>query len=145
MTVPPPYTYRRRIYFSDTDAGGVVYHAAYLVMAEQARIEAMIEGGAPHAALIAEHGCLFMVRRVNLEYFRPARLDDVVTITTDFIAGRGATVTADQSFALADGSPCARLLVDLACVRVSSGRPARIPRRWQSATASRSGAPNETI
>ena len=64
-----------RVYFEDTDAGGIVYHATYLRYAERARTEAMRAAGVPHAALVAEHGLMFVVRRVEsgVSAPRPAR------------------------------------------------------------------------
>jgi len=125
------FKHQVRIYYADTDAGGVVYHANYLMFAERARLEAMREAGHPHADLIAEHDCLFMVRRVEVEYLRPARLDDMLTITTEFFGETAATVSARQTFVHADGTVCARLVVELVCVRASTGKPVKIPPRWR--------------
>jgi acyl-CoA thioester hydrolase len=133
MDTPTPHHFHRRIYYADTDAGGVVHHATYLVIAEQARTEALIDAGTPHADLTAQHDALFMVRRVNLEYLRPARLDDTLTISTTFTGQTGATVAARQSFARADGAVCARMTAELVCVRASTGKPTRIPPRWRLA------------
>lgn len=120
------------MYYADTDAGGVVYHAVYLAMAERARTEALRDAGLPHARMLAEHDCQFMVRRVNLEYFRPARLDDSLVIATRTLAVTAATITLEQAFSGADGSRLALLVVQLACVRASSGRAARIPAPWRA-------------
>jgi acyl-CoA thioester hydrolase len=131
MTTHTPHHYQRRIYYADTDAGGVVHHATYLTMAEQARTEALIDAGAPHADLVTQHDALFMVRRANLEYLRPARLDETLTITTTFIGRGGATVSAQQSFERADGAVCVKMTVDLVCVSAATGKPTRIPPRWR--------------
>lgn len=128
-----PHRFQTRVYFADTDAGGVVYHANYLVLAERARTEFLCDLGIPHSALMAEHDCLFMVRRANLEYLRPARLDDMLTITTSIVRQAAATHSLRQHFALADGCDCAVLEIELVCVRVSTGKPARIPPRWRLA------------
>jgi acyl-CoA thioester hydrolase len=132
------HTYRLRVYFEDTDAGGVVYHANYLRFAERARTEAMRAGGVPHAALVAQHGLMFMVRRVNLEYWRPARLDDEIEVTTESRAIGAATIDVRQEFrtlAQAGGHVLAGLDLGLVCVRWRDGRPARIPARWRAALA----------
>jgi len=125
-----------RVYFEDTDAGGVMYHAAYLGFAERARTEALRDAGLPHAQMVAEHGVMFMVRRVQIEYLRPARLDDMLTIRTNTEAATGATVTLTQAFFLGE-TPLARATVVLACVRQSTGTAARIPPRWRDALALR--------
>jgi acyl-CoA thioester hydrolase len=127
-----PHAYNARIYYADTDAGGVVYHANYLALAEQARTECLRDLGLPHALMTAEHDCVFMVRRVNLEYLRPARLDDMLTITTTFLAQTAATLSLRQVFALAgQTAEYARLLVELVCVSASTGKPVRTPPRWR--------------
>ncbi len=125
------HRYQVRAYYADTDAGGIVYHAAYLAMAERARTEALRDAGVPHGAMLAEHGRMFMVRRVNLEYLRPARLDDMLTITTETLAETGATLSLRQAFAHQDGSAAATLLVELVCVSSVTFKPARIPPRWR--------------
>ena len=126
------HLYQTRVHYADTDAGGVVHHANYLVMAERARTEALREANLPHDTMRRDHDCIFMVRSANLEYLRPALLDDMLTITTIRLAETGATVTLRQSFAREDGTLSATLEVVLACVRASTGRPARIPPRWRN-------------
>ena len=128
-----------RVYYADTDAGGVMYHAAYLGFAERARTEALRDAGLPHAAMLTEHGVMFMVRRVQIEYLRPARLDDMLTIRTQTEAATGATVTLTQDFYLGE-TPLARATVVLVCVRQAAGTAARIPPRWRAALALRRSA-----
>ena len=125
------HTYVTRVYYADTDAGGVVHHATYLAMAERARTEALRDAGLPHEAMRKDHDCIFMVRRADLEYLRPARLDDMLTITTHKTAESAATITLLQAFALADGACAVRAEIQLACVRASTGRAARIPAPWR--------------
>ncbi len=128
------HSYQIRVYYEDTDAGGVVYHANYLRFAERARTEALREAGLPHAAMLAEHGVIFMVRRADLEYLRPARLDDLVTIRTETLAVTGATVTLRQTFQNAEQNLAVARVV-LACVKANGGGAARIPLAWRSAMA----------
>jgi acyl-CoA thioester hydrolase len=127
-----------RVYFEDTDAGGVMYHAAYLGFAERARTEALRDAGLPHASMLAEHGVMFMVRRLQIEYFRPARLDDMLTIRTKTLAATGATTSLSQDFFRGEAN-LARANVLLVCVKQASGSAARIPPRWRTALAA-SGA-----
>jgi len=146
------HTHRLRVYYEDTDAGGVVYHARYLAFAERARTEALRDAGLPHAEMHREHGVIFMVRRLDLEYFRPARLDDVLSIRTEALAFTGATVTLRQSFFRAGDQPEASQIdgvvepgaepgaivvarVLLACVKAATGGATRIPPRWRAALA----------
>ncbi len=130
------HTHNVRVYFEDTDAGGVMYHAAYLGFAERARTEALRDAGLPHAAMLNEHGVMFMVRRVQIEYLRPARLDDMLTIRTNTLAATGATITLAQGFFLGE-TKLAHAQVLLACVRQPAGKPTRIPPRWRDALAVR--------
>jgi acyl-CoA thioester hydrolase len=127
-----------RVYYEDTDAGGIVYHARYLAFAERARTEAMREGGAAHDELATQHGLIFVVRRVEMDYWRPARLDDVVVVATDTVALGGASIVVRQAFSVGDDS-VGMLQVKLACIRRSDGRPARIPDRWRAAFERRAG------
>jgi len=138
------HEHRLRVYYADTDAGGVMYHAAYLNFAERARTEALRAAGLPHAQMQAEHGVIFMVRRAEIEYFRPARLDDVVVVRTVSAGCTAATVSLRQDFS-ADGVALAVASFVLVCVRPTlcvrptpggaeaSARAARIPARWRSA------------
>ena len=123
-----------RVYYEDTDAGGVVYHARYLAFAERARTEAMRAGGAAHGELAVQHGLIFVVRRVKMDYLRPARLDDVVEIATVTERMGGASLVVRQEFAVG-GRAIGTMLVTLACIRASDGRPARIPDRWHAVLA----------
>jgi acyl-CoA thioester hydrolase len=148
MNPNPPVTadwsghrYTVRVYYEDTDAGGVVYHANYLRFAERARTEALRDLAVSHAELTEKFGLMFMVRRVNLDYLAPARLDDSLVVVTRPLAVRGASVELRQSFLHATardaGGGGMRILAVveplLACVRVADGRPARIPPRWRDA------------
>ena len=132
-SIPPDgrHRYALRVYYEDTDAGGVVYHANYLRFAERARTEALRELGIPHAELLHEHGVMFMVRRVEVDYLRPARLDESLTVITEPLAVGGASATLRQDVQGQDGS-CAILTIRLACVRQGEGKPGRLPQRWRA-------------
>lgn len=126
------YRLSLRVYYEDTDAGGVVYHARYLAFAERARTEALRGAGVPHAELVAQHGLFFVVRRAEMDYLRPARLDDEIVVVTGPWAIRAASVDVRQRFEIL-GQPVATLRIRLACIRRADGRPARIPDRWLAA------------
>jgi acyl-CoA thioester hydrolase len=70
-----------RVYFQDTDAGGVVYHASYLNFMERARTEWLRTHGYSNAGLMKEFGLVFVVRSVKLDYLKPALLDDLLEVT----------------------------------------------------------------
>ncbi|HQT84840.1 MAG: tol-pal system-associated acyl-CoA thioesterase [Acidiphilium sp. 37-64-53] len=121
-----------RIYFEDTDAGGIVYHANYLRYAERGRSEALRALGAPHAEMIATHGRMFVVRRADIDYERPARLDDALIVVTRIITITAATVTLDQTI-WRDNLALVRITLVLACVDAASGRAARLPAPMRTA------------
>jgi acyl-CoA thioester hydrolase len=85
-----------RVYYEDTDAGGIVYHAAYLRFAERARTEMMRLAGIGHEELLARHGVRLAVHRCTIEFHRPARLDDTLVVASRIEAASGATITIDQ-------------------------------------------------
>ncbi len=131
---PAIHRYSFRVYYEDTDAGGVVYHADYLRYAERARTEALREAGIPHAELVHRCGLMFMVHRLEIDYVRPRRLDDLLTIRTETLSGTGATVTLRQAFSI-EGADIAVARVMLACVKAATGTPTRIPQAWRLALA----------
>ena len=135
-----PHSFPIRVYFEDTDAGGMVYHANYLRWAERARTEALREAGQPHQELVEREGAILVVRRVEVEYVRPARLDDAVTVETRVLAVRGATLVLDQR-ARKDGADLAVMRVELACLDRAGLRPRRIPEPWRTAIGGGEAAP----
>lgn len=132
------HRYAVRVYYEDTDAGGVVYHATYLRMAERARTEALRDLGVPHTEMSEQHGLSFMVRRVNLDYAAPARLDDLLEVTTRVMKLGSASLDLRQNFfgPLRAVRPIVVADVQLVCVRTADMRPVRIPDRWRAALAS---------
>jgi len=135
-SIPPDgrHRYAIRVYYEDTDAGGVVYHATYLRYAERARTEALRDLGVPHADLVERFGVMFMVRRLEVDYERGARLDEALTVETEVLEVGGATVRLRQTVRKKDGQGgevCAVLAVRLACVRLEGNKPGRIPPLWR--------------
>src|SRR5690349_20968915 len=86
-----------RVYYEDTDAGGVVYHARYFAFAERARSEMLRAVGAPIAELAAASGLGFAVRRLTAEFRQPARLDDALTVRTGLKGFEGASIALEQA------------------------------------------------
>ena len=89
-----------RVYFEDTDFSGVVYHATYLRWCERGRSDFLRLLGNDHQALLAGQDgapAAFVVRRMNLDYRRPARIDDVLEVTTRLAAMSAAVLTLEQS------------------------------------------------
>ena len=124
--------YSFRVYYEDTDAGGVVYHANYLRYAERARTEALRDAGIPHADLVQRFSLMFMVHRAEIDYVRPAMLDDLLVVETETMDVGGATVLLRQTVR-GPNQICATLRIKLACVRIGENRAARIPPEWREA------------
>lgn len=117
-----------RVYYEDTDAGGIVYYANYLKFAERARTEMLREGGLDQSRILAEQGLMFAVRHCAADYLRPARLDDLLTVATCFVGARGARVDLEQRVHKAgdENHDLAILTVQLACLD-RRGRAVRWP------------------
>src|SRR4051812_48817224 len=85
-----------RVYYEDTDAGGVVYHARYLAFAERGRTEMLRAAGYEHAPLLKEGGIAFAVVAININYKGPAKLDDLLTVKTQLAKVGGASMEMQQ-------------------------------------------------
>ena len=134
------HRYGLRVYFEDTDAGGIVYHANYLRFAERARTEALRAIGLPHSEMMRQFGMIFVVRRAELDYQRPARLDDWLTIETTAVAVGGASVRLRQSVKR-DAEAIAVVDLTLVSLRLQTGRAERMPAAWRVGLTAMAGAP----
>ena len=119
-----------RIYYEDTDAGGIVYHANYLRFAERARTEWLRSAGYDHPALLGEFGVMFAVRRCDVVYFAPARLDDEIRVETNLAGVRGARIGLAQVI-WRDEQRLVTLAVELVLVDRTL-RPCRLPKALQA-------------
>lgn len=128
-----PHIHPVRVYFEDTDAGGMVYYANYLKFAERARTEMLREAGVSHAEMVAQDGLMLVVRRCVAEYRRSARLDDELEIATRVSGLAGASILLDQ--VVRRGSEVlVELTVTIACV-TKEGRATRLPERLRAVLA----------
>ncbi len=123
----PIATHRQaiRVYFEDTDAAGIVYYANYLKFAERARTDMLRDLGISHAEMMKTDGLVLVVRRCEIDYLKPARLDDLLTVETEAAKLGGASVELRQRV-LRDDELLAELNVLVVCIG-KDGRPARIP------------------
>ena len=116
-----------RVYYEDTDCSGVVYHTSYLRFAERARTEMLRALGVAHSEMIASTGLAFAVRRLEVDYLSPARLDDTLEVLTRIRQIGGASLGAEQVVRAAGAGPeKVRITLQLACIN-QNGRPARLP------------------
>ncbi len=118
-----------RVYYEDTDAGGIVYHADYLRYAERARTEMLRCLGIEHGPLFDAHQVFFVVRDMQIRFLAPARLDDALEVHTETGACTGARIQLRQ-FIRAPGRLLVELALTLACI-AEDGRP----RRWPTPVA----------
>lgn len=133
MKMPRAHLFPVRVYFEDTDAGGVAYHANYLKWAERARTESLRAMHLPHALMMERHNSMLVVRRIEVAYVRPARLDEALLVETRVRAVGAATLDLTQTVLREAGEEVlARLDVGLVTVRADGMRPARLPEPWRS-------------
>jgi acyl-CoA thioester hydrolase len=125
MNSLPPLTVR--IYYEDTDSGGVVYYANYLKYLERARTELLRQLGFEQRQLAGEAGLAFAVRSLAVEFLKPARLDDQIEVTTAIEDMGRAQVTFAQSIRRAD-EILLTATVRVACLDIAKGRPAALPK-----------------
>jgi acyl-CoA thioester hydrolase len=118
-----------RVYYEDTDSGGVVYYANYLRFMERARTEWMRALGFEQDRLLREEGIVFAVRSANVEFLQPARFNDLLTVVTSLQQRGRASLTFAQSISRQheETQPCCSGEVKIACVNADTFRPQPIP------------------
>lgn len=122
----PVFTWPVRVYWEDTDAGGVVYYANYLKFLERARSEWLRALGLSQVELAQRDGVVFVVRHVAVEYLAPARFDDSLEVRSVPEELGGASLTLAQEVVRGD-SLLLTARVRIACVRSADFKPVRIP------------------
>jgi len=115
-----------RIYYEDTDAGGIVYHSNFLNFAERARCELMRSIGYECSTIEDELGLLFVVKAAEIDYIKPAKLDDALTVKTNVETLRNTSFQMRQ-IVQKDGQDLCNMLVTLVCVETKDIRPVRLP------------------
>lgn len=132
----PIFSWPVRVYYEDTDAGGVVFYANYLRFMERARTEWLRSLGFEQDRLREHAGVLFTVSRAEVDYLSPARFNDLLTVTVELSRRGGASLYFKQAVRReADGTLCCRGLVRVACVNADNLRPTRIPDGLQAEIA----------
>jgi len=114
-----------RIYYQDTDAGGIVYHSNYLDFAERARTEMIYEMGISNKILL-ERGIAFVIRHAELEYLAPARLEDELTLITQVDEIKNASMHLTQTF-YRDNQKLVIVRLQAAFINPNTIRPVRLP------------------
>ena len=127
---PPPdsvFVWPVRVYWEDTDAGGIVYYANYLKFMERARTEWLRMLGCDQARMRARHRLQFVIARTDVEFRRPARFDDRLDVDVRVLALRRASIDLVQHVLNASRELLCRARVRIGCVDVETFRPHRIP------------------
>jgi acyl-CoA thioester hydrolase len=124
----PIFSLPVRVYYEDTDSGGVVYYANYLKFMERARTEWLRSLGFEQDELRLRDGLLFAVRRAEIDYLRPALFNDLLRVTVAPCVSGGASLVFEQEVQReADAILCCRGRIKIACVGEKTLRPNRIP------------------
>lgn len=123
---PPCFVWPVRVYYENTDAGGVVYHCDYVAFMERARTEFLRSMGIELGQLEKTHSVLFAIRTIQVDYLRPARLDDLLEITVGFKSLRAASIVFEQKI-LRQGELLCVGEVKVAAICSKSFRPTPVP------------------
>jgi acyl-CoA thioester hydrolase len=115
-----------RVYYEDTDAGGVVYHANYLKFFERARTELLRHWGYEQDVLREKHGVIFAVRSMQIDYMRPARFNDALSVSANLIELKKASLLFAQTIQRNDIILC-ECQCRIACVNIDKMKPMAIP------------------
>ncbi|HET9652782.1 MAG TPA: tol-pal system-associated acyl-CoA thioesterase [Usitatibacter sp.] len=131
------YSFPVRVYFENTDAGGVVYHGEYLKFLERARTEWLRHLGYDHQALARDHRVIFVVSSISVDFLRPARLDDNVAVSVRLESVGRVRCVFEQEIRRED-EVLVKARVTVACLVNESFKPAEIPpglkRKMEAAT-----------
>lgn len=115
-----------RVYYEDTDAGGVVFYANYLKFFERARTEMLRSYGFEQDRLIAEDNVIFVVRSVSIDYLKPARFNEQILVNADIIETKKTSLTFEQTITRQQDLLCSGK-VRIACLDAQSMKPKPIP------------------
>jgi acyl-CoA thioester hydrolase len=121
------FIWRITVYYEDTDAAGLVYHANYLKFFERARTEWLRDVGFEQRILLNEQRVAFAVRNMEIEFLKPALLDDVVEVTVNIVKQGRASLVLSQSIVCGAQTLCTAN-VRVACIDVDTGKPIGIPK-----------------
>ncbi|CAI0701759.1 Acyl-CoA thioester hydrolase YbgC [Serratia entomophila] len=116
-----------RVYYEDTDASGVVYHARYVAFFERARTEMLRQHNFHQQQLLSEH-VAFVVRRMTVDYLAPARLDEQLEVQSEITVIRGASLTFAQRIVNCDGALLSQADVLIACIDPHHMKPRALPK-----------------
>jgi acyl-CoA thioester hydrolase len=126
MNIMSEFSWPVRVYYEDTDTGGVVYHSNYLNFMERARTEWLRSIRIEQDQLRDEHNCIFAVHSMQLKFRKPARFNNLLTVTSTVNKVAGASLEFEQKIMRDDELLC-DAIVKIACLNAESFRPMSIP------------------
>ena len=125
-SAPGAFSFPVRVYYEDTDTAGIVYYAGYLRFMERGRTEWLRALGIEQMRLAQEAGIVFAVRSLNIEYLKPARLDDLLAVVTELTLPGRAQITLGQRIER-EGETLVEASVSIACLDARKMKPAAMP------------------
>lgn len=132
ISQPTIFSFPIRVYWEDTDAGGIVYYANYLKFFERARSEWLRQLGIEQGTLLENEGCMFVVSEIKTKFHRPARIDNLLLVSVQIKQVGHASLSLHQTALLKDSTNDGLLVcegtVRLACVQQTTMRPVAIPK-----------------
>ena len=125
-----PHIFPLRVYFEDTDAGGIVYYANYLRFAERARTEMLRSAGIESGHLMRQNNITLTVKTCHVDYQKPAHLDDALEVHSRIVKVGGASLHGEQKIKCY-GNELVNIQIKLACMTIH-GKPTRLPNKLRS-------------
>jgi len=117
-----------RVYYEDTDAGGVVYHSQYLNYLERTRTEWLRSLGFVQTQMRQEYAVVFVVRHLHIDFIKPAKFDDALHVSAQLLCKTGVSLKFSQTI-MRDDELLIQAKVDVVCVDVNKFKPTRIPKQ----------------
>lgn len=123
------YTHQFRVYYEDTDAGGVVYHANYLNFFERTRTEWLRSKGLQHSIMREQANVILAIRNMNIDFVLPARLDDLLTVSTEVISHSKISMLVAQEMYVEE-TLVAKAQVQIVSLNAEKFKPMRFPTQY---------------
>ena len=131
------FLYTFKIYYEDTDSGGVVYYANYLKFIERARTEMINELGFTLTKLLNDYDCLFLVKKIECDYIESCKLEDTLNVQSKVLVLKNASFVLEQNL-LKQNKIIFRSKIVMVCVN-SQGAPSKIPNELHSLMKNKDG------
>lgn len=123
------FSFNMRVYYEDTDAAGVVFYANYLKYMERARTEWLRSAGYDHEQLVNDYDLLFAVKDLSINYIKPGKLDDLLTINSELLKKRGASLVFKQTILNEEHETLVKAEIRVACINASTFKAAPMPEK----------------